>query len=200
MTLPTRPDREQTCAQTRRRQILDAAAVGFVRHGFHGASIAMISKMAGMSPGHIYHFFENKEAIIAALVERKLQQSLALMRQLDHAEDVFQSMLDQVDLGVNQKTDLDHAALEIEILAEATRNPQVAAMVQAADAAMHEQVQRLMRQARLACGLSGEVDPAAIEIVRALFEGLAVRAINNPDLDKKALLPMLRVALRALIA
>lgn len=193
----TEPD--QTRTQTRRQQILDAAAAGFVRHGFHGTSIATISKMAGMSPGHIYHFFANKEAIIAALVERKLEESLALMRQFDDADDAFQSMLDRVDLGVNQKTDPNHAALEIEILAEATRNPQVAAMVQAADVAMHEQVRKLLQRARLACGLSGEVDPAVTEITRALFDGLTARAITNPGLDKEALLPLLRVTLRALI-
>lgn len=49
---------------TRRAQILAAATDCFRELGFHGASIAKISQASGMSPGHIYHYFENKEAII----------------------------------------------------------------------------------------------------------------------------------------
>lgn len=54
--------------QSRRQQILDAAAACFIREGFHGASIARIAKEAGMSAGNLYHFFSGKEAMIAALV------------------------------------------------------------------------------------------------------------------------------------
>ena len=56
--------------------MLDAAAICFRNHGFHGASMAQISKTAGMSPGHIYHYFDNKEAIIAAIVERDMEEMM----------------------------------------------------------------------------------------------------------------------------
>ena len=192
-------DQDRPRCQARRQQILEAAATCFARAGFHGASIAQVSQAAGMSPGHIYHFFENKEAIIAALVERKLEHSLAMMRQFEHAEDVFQALLDRVDIGLNDKTNLDHAALEIEILAEAARNPRIAAIVRTADVAMRDQVQRLFQSARRARGLSGEIDPAVTEVITALFDGLAARVINHPDLDRAALLPVLRSVLRALL-
>jgi AcrR family transcriptional regulator len=45
--------------------------------GFHGASMADIAKAAGLSVGQIYRYFENKEAIIAAIVA----QDLAEMRE-----------------------------------------------------------------------------------------------------------------------
>jgi len=54
-----------TPRDARRAQIRAAAGECFRQHGFHGTSIAQISKRAGMSTGHIYHYFENKEAIIA---------------------------------------------------------------------------------------------------------------------------------------
>jgi hypothetical protein len=40
---------------------------------------------------------------------------------------------------------------------------------------------------------------AAIEVIMALFDGLSGRAISHPDLDKAALLPLLRTALRSLL-
>ncbi|GAB0147601.1 TetR/AcrR family transcriptional regulator [Marichromatium gracile] len=181
--------------EARRRQILAAAAVCFAREGFHGASIAKISRAAEMSPGHIYHFFENKEAIIAALVEHKLEQSLSMVQQFERAEDVHQAMQERVDTGVNERTDLDHAALELEILAEAARNPRVAAIVQAADAAKRERLCRLLASAR---GTPRGDEAAATEIIMALFDGLASRAISNPTLDRAALLAPLQAALRVL--
>ncbi|NKN32755.1 TetR/AcrR family transcriptional regulator [Marichromatium bheemlicum] len=181
--------------EARRRQILDAAAACFAREGFHGASIAKISKAAEMSSGHIYHFFENKEAIIAALVERKLEQSLTMVQQFEHADDVHQAMQERVDIGVNERTDLDYAALELEILAEAARNPRVAAIVQTADAAKRERLRRLLVSAR---GAPSGDEAAATEIIMALFDGLASRAISNPGLDRNALLAPLQAALRAL--
>lgn len=201
MILSTRSDPEQTRAQTRRRQILDAAAGCFACEGFHGTSIAALSKAAGMSPGHIYHFFENKEAIIAALVERKLEQSLEMVQQFENAEDVFQALIDRVDVGLNEKTDLDNAALELEILAEAARNPRVAASVREADRIKRERLIGVLHSARRARGREPEAtDAAAVtEILMALFDGLAARVVNHPDLDRKALLPLIQIALRTFI-
>jgi TetR/AcrR family transcriptional regulator, repressor for uid operon len=201
MTLPTRSDPEQTRAQTRRRQILDAAAICFAREGFHGTSIAALSKAAGMSSGHIYHFFENKEAIIEALVERRLEQSLEMVSQFENAEDVFQALIDRVDLGLNEKTDLGNAALELEILAEAARNPRVAASVREADRIKRERLIGVLGRARQALGREPETADAdaVTEILMALFDGLSARVINHPDLDRAALVPLIRTALRTFI-
>lgn len=192
------PDKSQPRCEVRRQQILDAAATCFARQGFHGASIAQISKLAGMSAGHMYHFFENKEAIIAALIERELNESLELMRQCENTEDVFQAIIERLDTGLSRRTDRDKAALEIEILAETARNPNVAAMVQKADLAKREQVQRLLRSARVGRGLTSE-KPAATDVIMALFDGLASRAISNPDLDRAALLPLIRQIFRTVV-
>ena len=192
-------EQEPSRGQARRQQILDAAAACFVREGFHGTSIAKISKVAGMSPGHIYHFFESKETIIGALVERKLDCSLEIVLQFECEDDLFQAMIDRVEVGLNEKTDLNTAALEMEILAEAARNPAVAKIVRAADAAKRERLCALHRSSRQARGMEVEDAEAAIEVIMALFDGLSGRAISHPDLDKAALLPLLRTALRSLL-
>lgn len=192
---------ESDRSELRRRQILDAAAVCFARDGFHATSIAALSKTAGMSPGHIYHFFANKEAIIAALIERKLTRSLSLVEQFEDAEDLFQALVDRVEIGLDEKTNLDNAALELEILAEAARNPEVAASLRAADRIKRARVMELVRQARSSRGqsLAESEIAASAELLMALFDGLAVRAISHPELDRAALIPLLQKAVATLI-
>lgn len=200
--MPQESDRCETPrCQARKSQILDAAAKCFTQYGFHGTSIARLCESVRMSPGHIYHFFANKEAIIAALIERKLERELEIVEQLASADDLFQALVDRVDLGLKERTDLDNAALELEILAEAARNPAVAELVRAADSRKRERLQALSRNVREARGQSGEPadDAARTQVVMALFEGLAARVINNPGLDREAMVPWLRTAVQALI-
>ena len=53
----------------RRQEILAAAHRCFLRHGLQGASISMICKEAAMSPGHLYHYFPSKDAIIEQMAD-----------------------------------------------------------------------------------------------------------------------------------
>ncbi len=201
--------------QSRRQQILDAAAACFIREGFHGASIARIAKEAGMSAGNLYHFFSGKEAMIAALVQRRLDQSLTLFAEIEAAADPVQAMLERVAVSLEQQMDPDQAALGLEILAEAGRNPGVAKIVRDADAAIRVHLIRLYQGAREAHGLpatnteakmdvneaakpEGEAE-AVTEVLVAIFQGLPARAISHPELDRDRLLPVLRQALEFLL-
>jgi AcrR family transcriptional regulator len=54
----------------RRQHILDAAAKMFSERGFNRTSIRDIANAAGVADGTIYNVFENKEAVLMALVDR----------------------------------------------------------------------------------------------------------------------------------
>lgn len=196
----TEPTDTPTRAEQRRQQILNAAAECFRRYGFHGASIAKISKAAGMSAGHIYHFFENKEAIIAAIVEQRVEQSIELVTSFESETDVFGAMVERVDLGFEDCTDPAYTGLWLEVLAESARNPQIAEIVQNADRKMRQRITRLEGMARSSRGLETRLDPEAVtEIIMALFGGLANRAVQNPDLNKVEVLKVLRIAAKAIL-
>lgn len=196
----TEPSDTPTRAEQRRQQILNAAAECFRRYGFHGASIAKISKEAGMSAGHIYHFFENKEAIIAAIVEQRVEQSIDLVTSFESETDVFGAMVERVDLGFEDCTDPAYTGLWLEVLAESARNPQIAEIVQNADRKMRQRITRLEGMARRSRGLETRLDPEAVtEIIMALFGGLANRAVQNPDLNKTEVLKVLRIAAKAIL-
>ena len=59
---------------TRRALVLDAARTVFEKLGIEGASIREIAKQAGYTPGAIYSYFENKEAIYGALLAESLER------------------------------------------------------------------------------------------------------------------------------
>lgn len=192
---------ELSRAEVRRTQILCAAADCFRKHGFHGASIAQISKSAGMSPGHIYHYFENKEAIISAIVASDLERFLILTAEIRSACNVREAMLARVAEGIDQCLDPQTAGLKLEIAAEASRNPHVAEIVRAADKVCRESLMLTMRDMRRAAGHEDDdaTLAAMVEAFVAMFEGLQIRTIRNPGIDRTTVIPLFQNSLRDLL-
>jgi AcrR family transcriptional regulator len=57
--------------EDRREQIIDAAMQAFAQKGFFGATNKDIAREAGITPGLIYHYFKNKEALLWTIVEER---------------------------------------------------------------------------------------------------------------------------------
>ncbi|NWH07448.1 MAG: TetR/AcrR family transcriptional regulator [Alphaproteobacteria bacterium] len=193
----TRPA-EGSRADKRWAQILDAAVARFAREGFHGASMASIAEEAGMSVGQIYRHFANKEAIIAAIVERDADETAAHCASLQVEPDALvESIVTDLEAAMNGESLQGGAPLRLEVLAEAARNPRMAALVQGADA-------RLRAAARQAFThtLGGRADPQSIEsrldIIAMLFDGAASRSIKNPNTNTRATAEALKPLLRLL--
>jgi AcrR family transcriptional regulator len=62
--------RRQARGQRRIDVLLDVAAQEFAEVGFEAATTNAIAARAGMSPGSLYQFFPNKDAIAEALADR----------------------------------------------------------------------------------------------------------------------------------
>ena len=188
-------------AQSRRAQVLDAAAVCFARSGFHGASMAEISKQAGMSIGHIYNYFDSKDAIIMAFVAMRMDHvntQLGLVETQDHPlEYMMQNIADSVALHL----DPQFWGMSLEIFAEASRNPTIATALRDADRHARSQLRVQIKRGRAQHGLAIEDDvvDGRTEAMIALFNGLPLRALHHPDLDRAAMAAAFRVALRALL-
>jgi AcrR family transcriptional regulator len=56
--------------ETRRAQLLDAATTVFARRGYRHASITEIIEAAGVARGTFYLYFESKEEVFLALIDR----------------------------------------------------------------------------------------------------------------------------------
>lgn len=69
-----RPRRRQARGERRITQLLDAAATVFSTTGYTAASTNAIAREAGVSPGTLYQFFPNKEAIAIELGSRLMHE------------------------------------------------------------------------------------------------------------------------------
>jgi AcrR family transcriptional regulator len=58
----------------KRRQILDGARRVFLADGFDGASMNDIARVAGVSKGTLYVYFDSKESLFEALIREDRQQ------------------------------------------------------------------------------------------------------------------------------
>lgn len=72
--------RREREAQTKRRDILEAAARVFIEKGFHGAVMADIAGEAGVATGTLYNFFPSKEELYFTLIEEKADEFLLYLQ------------------------------------------------------------------------------------------------------------------------
>lgn len=171
-----------------RERLLQAAERCFVASGFHGARMAQIAKEARMSPGHIYHYFESKEQIIAEMVRGQAEEKQGMLERFEQAGDrVVDVMIENLEDSVDSSTDPFWSTLMLEMTAEATRNPQIAATLRTMDADMKARVTKCL------CGRIDQNDlDSRLELLIAIVQGMGIRNILNPKLDKTTMLPLVR--------
>lgn len=180
-------------------QIVDAASDCVRRAGFHGTSMAEIAQAAGLSVGQIYRYFENKEAIIAAIVARDVAEIHEKFAALVNSGAPFaETVITQCVLAVDRYYDPHRAALILEVLAEAARNPPVAAIVRRADAEERDLKRQILEQISPP-DLSGGELAARGEVLSMLFEGMVVRGLSHPEGDRAEIRRVIGSLLRSLL-
>lgn len=69
-------------AEARPDEILDAALAAFTEHGFEATPVDDVARRAGISKAGLYLYFESKEALLRALIEREIAPFARLTRVL----------------------------------------------------------------------------------------------------------------------
>ncbi|MFF8478726.1 TetR/AcrR family transcriptional regulator [Streptomyces sp. NPDC015414] len=65
-----------------REEVLAAAAELFTAYGYTATSTRAVAERAGLRQASLYHYFDGKEAILAALLEGTVRPSLEIAREL----------------------------------------------------------------------------------------------------------------------
>ncbi len=170
--------------EARRQQILEAASSCFARRGFHQCTMHDICGEAQLSPGAVYRYFSSKEEIIEAMAEDSRRRGEALaeaareqgdtIRVLDHLADAFFGMLD----------DSEGCVLDIELWAEAARNPRMMQIFRRIVDSHRDSFAEIVRLAQERGDVNPRLDPEAVaRVMMSFYEGLVLQRAVDPSVD-----------------
>jgi hypothetical protein len=130
---------------------------------------------------------------VHAIVDREIEEARSILDRLSSAEDVVSAILEVFARWT--RADEDEAmspALFLEIVAVSSRDPELAAAMQHADREIRERLAAALLRSHVlpgdaadAAGATGADQRATM--LQCLIEGLLVRAIRQPDLDRDLL-------------
>ena len=145
-------------AVDRRQHILDAAERSFIRAGFHRTTMHDVAAEAGMSPGNLYRYFPSKDALVASLCERDRAGLASEFAEMREGADDFMTAFRELGRRHFEDAACGKAKLCLELWAEATRNPAVAALQTEFDRGLTEQFVLAFEAAKAAGAINPEVE------------------------------------------
>jgi AcrR family transcriptional regulator len=173
--------------EQRRRDIIEAARICFVRRGFHETSMRDVFQQAGISAGALYRYFPKKDDLIVAIA----QDNLSVVA--DAIDDVIQAEpLPPLDQAVgrvftalqHQDPTLDVARLALQVWGEAARSAEMAIRVANQLSSIRDAFTRLIRAyrkaGRIGAGASAETVAATFT---ALLPGLVLQQLMLDDVN-----------------
>lgn len=174
----------------KRREILEAAGRCFVRHGFKGASIAAICTEAGISPGHLYHYFASKEAIIGAMADLRLTEMAQRFHDVAADKEAIPALLAELR---RKKSRIRQATpMVLELLIESGRNPAIAKIMRESSRRMRDLLAELLRKGQASRQIDPAIEPeTAATILMGVLDGLKIVALREPKFDTEKGLAML---------
>jgi AcrR family transcriptional regulator len=173
--------------QRRREQILEAAGRCFVDKGFHQSSMAEIAAASGLSMGLLYRYFRNKDDLVLAFAERERAESIAALDALQAAS-LQAGVSAYLAHALNAIFDVHYVRIATEILAESGRNPGLLERLRREDALAMDALRATLGNLR-ANGLiaAPATNTHLATLLTASLEGLAIRALLDPALDRQSL-------------
>src|SRR5438270_5496037 len=160
----------------RRTQILDAAVVCFAKRGFHQASMHDSSAESVISVGLIYRYFQNKEAVIAAMADRHKKEINEILERARQAPNLRESLETLFTAHCGETEPQVTAAFVVDLFAEASRNTRVAELVRGVCEASMNGVTDLI--ARSPEAKASELNPREMaELIFAVNDGMLLRGV-----------------------
>jgi len=175
------PDRRRAMT---RQHLLEAAAIVFARHGFHGATLDEVSATAGFTKGAVYSNFKNKDDLFLALLEDRTDRQLAVVSDVlaagGHAAAEQFPLVSQLFRG-ELFWDDDFATLYLEFVHYARRHPDAQTKLAESARRTRAMVQELIDAEYTALGTAPKYAPADIAAMSlALFGGFGLDRLVDP--------------------
>lgn len=186
-------ERTERLAEQHRREIVDAAERLVKGNGLHQLKLRDIAKESGKSLGNLYNYFQNKEAIIEALVEREKSRFLMVVSQKIEplpGEDYKSMLRRHLEQMADAYLDPDSLLLAISVAGEALVNPGVHKIMVAANRRIVEHVVALIHQDP-SCSMDNVprelLEARVIYLYSYFFESLRGAVAFYPDVNREML-------------
>jgi TetR/AcrR family transcriptional regulator, repressor for uid operon len=168
----------------KRNQILDAAVQCFADRGFHGTSTADICRVAGMSSGNMFHYFPTKDAVVMAIADIDRHQTAEMFSSVEMSCNVVATITNLAEHVIDSYANPTIARLSLELAAEASRNPVIAAMFEDNDRTTKAMFVDLLTVGMRRGEVDGTLDPQAASLwLIALVEGAIGHAAMDASFD-----------------
>jgi TetR/AcrR family transcriptional repressor of uid operon len=187
--------------QEKRREILEAVARCLQRSGLNGASISDICTEAKISPGHLYHYFDDKEAIITAMTEERLNEvSKHFERNIIRPGSMVADMLSEIDL-LTKSEGPANSALLFEMLAEAVRSRPVAKTLRTYSREMRRVLADVLLRGQKEGEINKRIDAGvAAAVVIGIMDALRALALRYPETDMSKAANVLKLVVSRLLS
>lgn len=168
----------------RQQLIIAAAKICFSRSGFHGASMADISRESALGAGQIYRYFSSKEIIVFETIKSIAQNWRQFLQQHLPLLTSTQDIIDP-DSVFWQHWPLQDRRLLLETYSEASRNESVRTVLAQQEQLLFEQLDGAF--AAQTPESSAEQRANRIQFLLLLVDGVACRAFGDTDVDRTEL-------------
>ncbi|MFE6741449.1 TetR/AcrR family transcriptional regulator [Streptomyces tubercidicus] len=175
--------REESRQQTRSR-LLAAAAELFTERGVNGTSVEQIAERAGYTRGAFYGNFEDKNALVAELLQHRTRRELTEVGALTRDATSPADALDKLRAWNRERAQHlpQWLALRMELVLHALRNDELRPMLAERELLARNAHATGLEQAFATHGVQAPADPAFLAlIVHALEDGLLIQRLLTPS-------------------
>ncbi|MGL5825431.1 MAG: TetR/AcrR family transcriptional regulator [Nocardioides sp.] len=179
---------EPNANDTRRTQMLTAAAGLISERGFAQTRIVDVAERVGVSPGLVVYYFATKDQLLTEALRHSESTFYVAAEGLLHAEGNLAARLEKlIDMTFESESSLDVPwswGLWFDLWAQAFRHPQVASDRRELDDQWRSLITRIVRSG-VESGEIDEVDAEEFAVTwAALLDGLSVQvALDDPHVD-----------------
>lgn len=183
--------RRQARGARRIASALDAAADVFAEVGFQAATTNAIAARAGMSPGSLYQFFANKEAIGDALAARYIASLQLVQERAFQDEDRDIDLVELIDRVVDPLVAFNVTNPGFEaLLADPSRPDRIAQAEHRIHSAVLARVEQLL-EVRMP-HLDASQRRRMAQVVVQVFKGLLLLAMGVSERERESIIVELK--------
>jgi AcrR family transcriptional regulator len=178
----------------KKRHITDTATGLFAEKGFDRTTVADICKAADISTGSLFHYFPTKRAIFREIFEQDRKDNAEMFARAEELSP-WEGVLMVVDHLSVPALDRSVAGLVLEVVAQASRDPELWELIARNEQVVRDELARLLQNAHDAGQIALPVDArTAATWVQGLVDGLFGRLVD-PDFDATEQVSTLRLIL-----